>query len=803
MKVKLGLGRLCLALSHIVTWDENSQFIKGERVMLWSGEVHPWRLPVPGLWLDVFQKIKGLGYNAVSFYVHWGLVEFKPGKFNTDGILSLEPFFEAAKKTEIYMIARPGPSINAAQITNGGPVIKLQVENELIKDYVQDLIDKFRTAGVVVPTSNNGVWHAGYHVPGSGIDLVDIYSHDGYPNGFYCQKPYDWLATGLPGSWHDDHMRISPNTPYAILDFQGGAIDDWDGAGADNCAILTNEMIRIFYRNNISFGIKIFNIYGMSTRLSYTSYDYGSSIKEAREITRQKYNEIKLQVRLLMSSPAYLTSVPASAPKNETWTNNSNLWVTRVADTESKTSFCGVQAQVPTFLGDVSVAQLGNKKLTLNGRDSKIHLTDYKVGKHDLLYSSGELFTWKVFERTPIAVFYGGAGETHETVFKVKPGTQYTILEGERGVNTISNKNGLLIINYETNGQTVVSIGANLIVYLVDRNIAYKFSANSVIAKGPYLVRSAEIVKVATLEMRGDINETTSIEVFAPPSLREIRGNYDDKEWTIADRNPETSINHRKPTTRMSLYAGEYGYHTGAQIWRGHFTATDAESSFNISMRGGVAYPFAVYLDETFIGAHAGETQFQIPETITKGSKHVMTIVQDHMGLNGAWTAGSNEFHAPIGIQDYNFNTRDIDRKATCKLTGNLGGEDYVDQARGHVNEGGFYAERQGWHLPGFDASDGVDHAGVVFLTEFDLDLPKGYDIPLTFDFKNTTTPADFKVLLYVNGYQFGKYGTHNTVGLLLWSLEPKGVKLAGLDLVAKGVYQSGYGEVGAGPQPK
>jgi beta-galactosidase GanA len=63
------------------------------------------RLPVPGLWLDVFQKIKALGYNAVSFYVDWALVEGKQGDFTAEGIFAWEPFFEAAQEAGIYLIA--------------------------------------------------------------------------------------------------------------------------------------------------------------------------------------------------------------------------------------------------------------------------------------------------------------------------------------------------------------------------------------------------------------------------------------------------------------------------------------------------------------------------------------------------------------------------------------------------------------------------------------------------------------------------------------------------------------------------
>jgi beta-galactosidase GanA len=87
--------------------------------MIFSGEVHPFRLPVPSLYLDLFQKIKALGFNTVSFYVDWALLEGKPGKFRADGIFDLEPFFEAATKAGIYLLARPGPYINA-EVSGGG-----------------------------------------------------------------------------------------------------------------------------------------------------------------------------------------------------------------------------------------------------------------------------------------------------------------------------------------------------------------------------------------------------------------------------------------------------------------------------------------------------------------------------------------------------------------------------------------------------------------------------------------------------------------------------------------------------------
>ena len=59
----------------------------------------------------------------------------------------------------------------------------------------------------------------------------------------------------------------------------------------------------------------------------------------------------------------------------------------------------------------------------------------------------------------------------------------------------------------------------------------------------------------------------------------------------------------------------------------------------------------------------------------------------------------------------------------------------------------------------------GLSKPGVAFYsTTFDLNMPTGYDIPLSFAFTNATSttasgsvPA-YRAQIYVNGYQFGKY---------------------------------------------
>ena len=70
-------------LQDIVTWDEHSVFVRGERIMLFNGEFHPYRLPVTSLWLDIFQKLKAAGFSGVSFYTDWYLSADCP---SVDGI---------------------------------------------------------------------------------------------------------------------------------------------------------------------------------------------------------------------------------------------------------------------------------------------------------------------------------------------------------------------------------------------------------------------------------------------------------------------------------------------------------------------------------------------------------------------------------------------------------------------------------------------------------------------------------------------------------------------------------------------
>lgn len=119
-------------------------------------------------------------------------------------------------------------------------------------------------------------------------------------------------------------------------------------------------------------------------------------------------------------------------------------------------------------------------------------------------------------------------------------------------------------------------------------------------------------------------------------SLPELSPSYSDVKWTVADHTNTT--NPTQPNTPVVLYAGDYGYHTGNILWRGHFISTGAESAVTMNVSGGAAFGYSVWLDETYVGSWEGdnlrtwyEGNFTLP-ALQAGEKHVLTVLQDHMG---------------------------------------------------------------------------------------------------------------------------------------------------------------------------
>ncbi len=146
--------------------------LDGKPFRIISGAIHYFRVPRE-YWRDRLIKLKACGFNTVETYVAWNMHEMQEGVFDYSGMLDFEAFLSLAEELGLFAIVRPGPYICSEwdfgglpwwllryddielrcmnsrylsavdrffddliprlakhQITNGGNLLMLQVENE-------------------------------------------------------------------------------------------------------------------------------------------------------------------------------------------------------------------------------------------------------------------------------------------------------------------------------------------------------------------------------------------------------------------------------------------------------------------------------------------------------------------------------------------------------------------------------------------------------------------------------------------------------------------------------------------------
>lgn len=209
----------------------------------------------------------------------------------------------------------------------------------------------------------------------------------------------------------------------------------------------------------------------------YTSYDYAAVISEERLVDREKYSEAKLEANFLQASPAYLTAeYQNNTNTNGSYTDNSELAVTALFGNVTKffvirhAAFNSLEntdysITLPASQGNISIPQLGGK-LSLNGRDSKFHVTDYDLGGVNLLYSTAEIFTWKKYGDKRVLVVYGGPNEQHELA--ISDAGKAEVVEGS---DVKSDKKGsATVLQFNTSPERrIVKLENGVFVYLLGK----------------------------------------------------------------------------------------------------------------------------------------------------------------------------------------------------------------------------------------------------------------------------------------------------------------------------------------------
>ena len=319
-----------------VSYDKYSLIIDGKRVFIKSGAFHYFRTPGADMARDRFLKMKSGGYNAVDIYFNWNYHSPQKGVYDFSGIKDVRKVLEEAKKAGLYVIARPGPFINA-EVNAGGlpfwllknenviprnrvgteykyspkymeyvsewydhiiPIIKefdnvilFQIENEYATDtmeegYMRELYTMARERGITCPIFHNDAYFAGLWA-----DCVDIYALDLYP---YINPNQNWKQDNFCFDTLDNVEDIfrsaKEDSPPFIAEMQSGWFDKWDGMGYKHIReALGDEHINIMTKTALSQGVTLFNHYmaaggtnwaDMACDEVYTSYEFAAPIDE-------------------------------------------------------------------------------------------------------------------------------------------------------------------------------------------------------------------------------------------------------------------------------------------------------------------------------------------------------------------------------------------------------------------------------------------------------------------------------------------------------------------------------------------
>ena len=317
-----------------ISYDKYSLMVDGKRVFIKSGAFHYFRTPGVSMARDRFNKMKAGGYNTVDIYFNWNYHSKKQGEYDFSGIKDIRQVLQAAKDTGLFVIARPGPFINAEVNAGGLPfwllkdkdviprnrigteynyspkymeyvaewydniipiinefdnVILFQIENEYATDtmdeeYMRQLYNMARKRGVKCPIFHNDAYFAGLWA-----DTVDIYALDLYP---YINPNQNWKQDNFCFDTLDNVEDIFRNakedSPPFIAEMQAGWFDKWDGSGYEHIRnTLKDEHINIMTKTALSQGVTLFNHYmavggtnwdDLACDEVYTSYEFTAPI---------------------------------------------------------------------------------------------------------------------------------------------------------------------------------------------------------------------------------------------------------------------------------------------------------------------------------------------------------------------------------------------------------------------------------------------------------------------------------------------------------------------------------------------
>jgi beta-galactosidase len=323
-----------------------------------SGEMHPCRIPVE-YWRHRIKMAKAMGCNTISIYVFWNYQEPSEGVFDfSTGNHNLGEFFKIVQDEGMWLLVRPGPYvcsewdlggippyllripdiklrcmdprymaaverylINLAKeikpflITNGGPILMLQIENEYgsfanDRNYILRLSEIWKKNGIDVPTFTGD---------GPQAYMLEVGSLPGSAVG---------LDPGISLAGFELANKINPGVPVFSSETYPGTLTHWgeNWAKPDTAKLLKD--VKFLMDNKKSFNLYVvhggtnfgFTAGANSARKGYepdvTSYDFDAPINEQGQATA-KYMALRKLIGSYLPKGKKLPAIPDPIPAIE------------------------------------------------------------------------------------------------------------------------------------------------------------------------------------------------------------------------------------------------------------------------------------------------------------------------------------------------------------------------------------------------------------------------------------------------------------------------------------------------------
>ncbi len=343
---------------HTFAFSDKEFMLDGKPFQMISGEMHPARIPAE-YWQHRIRMAKAMGCNTISAYIFWNYHETAEGVFDfSTWNRDLTRFVSIAQQEGLWVILRPGPYVCAEwdfgglptyllktpdikvrcmdarymsaaerwigalsrevkpmQITQGGPVLMIQIENEYgsygnDRNYLTALEKAWRNQGIDIPFFT-GDGPTRYMLEAGSLPGCAVGLDSGYDQGSF-----------------DLAYEMNPGVPVFSSETYPGWLTHWgeNWVRPDTAGLL--KEVRFLMDTKKSFNFYVIhggtnfgftagaNSGGKGYEPDITSYDYDAPINE-QGLPTSKYNALRKLIGSYLPEEKELPGIPEPIPAME------------------------------------------------------------------------------------------------------------------------------------------------------------------------------------------------------------------------------------------------------------------------------------------------------------------------------------------------------------------------------------------------------------------------------------------------------------------------------------------------------